>query len=268
MRKKLGYYREHFKSKDALYRYKGEFGKDVLQFLKVHGIQLGNKKVLDIGCGFGGFGFLLIKNNAKVKMLENDREKIKFIKEKIRQTGINFSRSNIRLGDACKLPFRSNYFDLTVMLDVIEHVQSPEHCLKESYRVLKKGGHCLLSSPPYYGPWGGHIKPPLTPIPIPYFHYIPKVFLMWFLKKRERQLSNSIDSDAYRGSEYYTLNKLGIAGIENVLMSTGFETVHFSKSLALPWNFPIISRIFKPFLNLKYAQEFLAGNYTILLRKT
>jgi SAM-dependent methyltransferase len=47
--------------------------------------------------------------------------------------------------------FESNYFDLVVSLDVMEHVNQPEQCFREIARTLKPGGAYLFTAPTYKG---------------------------------------------------------------------------------------------------------------------
>ncbi|MEM4474678.1 MAG: methyltransferase domain-containing protein, partial [Candidatus Bathyarchaeia archaeon] len=46
-----------------------------------------------------------------------------------------------------ELPFADNSFDVCTMLDVIEHLENPDHAIKEAYRVLKRGGFLILTTP-------------------------------------------------------------------------------------------------------------------------
>ncbi|MEI8232338.1 MAG: class I SAM-dependent methyltransferase [bacterium] len=46
-----------------------------------------------------------------------------------------------------KLPFKAGIFDTVFWGDNIEHVLAPASILKEIYRVLKKGGRVILSTP-------------------------------------------------------------------------------------------------------------------------
>jgi SAM-dependent methyltransferase len=47
-----------------------------------------------------------------------------------------------------RFPYRDRYFDLVVASEIIEHmIYDPMHLLVESRRVLKDGGHLLLSTP-------------------------------------------------------------------------------------------------------------------------
>ena len=50
--------------------------------------------------------------------------------------------------------WRSNFFDTVVATEVLEHCYSPDKAVNEIYRVLKKGGTCVLSTRfiyPYHG---------------------------------------------------------------------------------------------------------------------
>jgi len=45
------------------------------------------------------------------------------------------------------LPFHDESFDLAILDAVIEHLQDPIRALRETHRVLRKGGNLLLSTP-------------------------------------------------------------------------------------------------------------------------
>jgi len=69
-----------------------------------------------------------------------------------RQEGVRFI-----CGDATTLAFDDSVFDAVTMFDVLEHIPDHERAVDEALRVLKPGGHMLLSTPnehwrfPYYG---------------------------------------------------------------------------------------------------------------------
>jgi len=54
------------------------------------------------------------------------------------------------VGRGERLPFRECTFDAVVCSEVIEHVEDPSGLVCELYRVLREGGHLLLSSPFLY----------------------------------------------------------------------------------------------------------------------
>jgi SAM-dependent methyltransferase len=53
----------------------------------------------------------------------------------------------IRHENALGLSFRDRSFNVVVSNDVLEHVPDPERCLREAARVLKPGGHLLMTVP-------------------------------------------------------------------------------------------------------------------------
>ena len=48
-------------------------------------------------------------------------------------------------GGAERLPHPRDFFDLIIMLNVLDHTMDPARCLSEMYRTLKKNGVILLS---------------------------------------------------------------------------------------------------------------------------
>ncbi len=49
-----------------------------------------------------------------------------------------------------KLPFNKSSFDTILLTEVLEHIQNPDKLLSEIYRVLKKGGHVIITVPFLY----------------------------------------------------------------------------------------------------------------------
>jgi 2-polyprenyl-3-methyl-5-hydroxy-6-metoxy-1,4-benzoquinol methylase len=45
------------------------------------------------------------------------------------------------------LPFRNNYFDVIIAIEVIEHLYNPDHAVLEAKRLLRPGGFLILSTP-------------------------------------------------------------------------------------------------------------------------
>ncbi|HBI23200.1 MAG: hypothetical protein A2Y48_08990 [Nitrospirae bacterium RIFCSPLOW2_12_42_9] len=56
--------------------------------------------------------------------------------------------NNLDVGaDITNLPFKSNTIDMILNNNVLEHINEPAKTIKEFYRVLKPGGHLILTVP-------------------------------------------------------------------------------------------------------------------------
>ena len=115
--------------------------KDYLRALRI----LSNVKVvrlLDLGCGFGGMTKLVANffSATEVYGVDIDSERLKVAESR----GLQTMRADL---NADKLSFPSNYFDLVISNGVVEHLSFYDNLIIESYRVLKKEGHLLITLP-------------------------------------------------------------------------------------------------------------------------
>jgi 2-polyprenyl-3-methyl-5-hydroxy-6-metoxy-1,4-benzoquinol methylase len=46
-----------------------------------------------------------------------------------------------------KIPFKANMFDTLIAGELVEHLKNPKNFVKEAWRVLKKGGALVLTTP-------------------------------------------------------------------------------------------------------------------------
>lgn len=102
---------------------------------------------LDLGCNRGGVEALFHKlHPSKARAT--------------RITGIDITEQAIRNAcdmhldncwfssyDGVHVPFPDHFVDLTLMVEVIEHVPDKESLLREAWRVLKPGGRLFLTTP-------------------------------------------------------------------------------------------------------------------------
>lgn len=98
------------------------------------------QKVLDLGCGRGEIVKMLSERG--IFCVGGDYSKIatKIASEQ---------NKNILRFDARSLPFKSETFDVVIMLDVLEHLIKEEgiKSLKQIRTVLKKGGKIVIHTP-------------------------------------------------------------------------------------------------------------------------
>lgn len=90
-----------------------------------------NGKVLDIGCGNGGYLSILKDCGWKVYGLDFSEKAVRCAREK---RGLK----NVKKTKAENLPYPERFFDLITMNHVIEHLTDPRKTLKEAKRVLVK----------------------------------------------------------------------------------------------------------------------------------
>lgn len=109
-----------------------------------------HKRILDVGCGTGETLSFLGKLFPKAKLYGIDSS----------QKAINFSKSRghkeIIKANAIKLPFKDNFFDAVLILDVLEHIKDDQRAINEAKKVLKKDGKIIITSPGLSFIWSPH----------------------------------------------------------------------------------------------------------------
>ena len=96
-------------------------------------------KVLDIGCGKGGFMYSLKRRNWDVCGLDPSSSPIKLIRD-----GLKNRVFNCELKDC---HFEDKYFDVITLWHVFEHLPNPMDELREIHRILKDDGIMILTIP-------------------------------------------------------------------------------------------------------------------------
>lgn len=108
-------------------------------------VNYSGKKVLDVGCNTGIILIPLKEQGIDVLGIDISRKDILKAKQNLRQK--NLAEDCVIVGDAKKLPFVSNSFDILLLSDILEHVSHPDLVARESIRVVKKGGLILATVP-------------------------------------------------------------------------------------------------------------------------
>jgi len=114
-------------------------GRMIIRSLLKHGIK--GKKCLDVGPGTGRCLQFLKRNHASylgaVDISEESLGRGSKLCNKTQKADV----------ETDKFGFESNFFDIVISIEILEHLRNPESYLSEIVRVTKNGGIILMSIP-------------------------------------------------------------------------------------------------------------------------
>src|SRR5262245_35294962 len=116
---------------------------------------LANKRVLEIGCGRGGFACWLARQQpapAEVVAADFAATAVDQGREHAAQLGL--TNTTWQVADIQRLTHADASFDTVISCETIEHVPDPRQALRELARVLRPGGRLFLTTPNYLGTFG------------------------------------------------------------------------------------------------------------------
>lgn len=115
------------------------------ELVKKHLPPLVGARVLEIGCGRGGFARWLVER-APSRLVAADFSATAVGKAADFNRG---SRARFAVADICRLPHPDSSFDVVISCETIEHVTRPTIAVGELARVLQPGGALFLTTPNY-----------------------------------------------------------------------------------------------------------------------
>jgi SAM-dependent methyltransferase len=119
--------------------------------------------VLDAGCGGGSLMLKMASLGYAVNGVEASPGFVDKVGKKIEKSGFG-ERVSIIQGSVTDIPYPDGRFDALVSGEVLEHVSEDDRAVREFYRVLRKGGYCIISVPAHPGlwdftdDWAGHVR--------------------------------------------------------------------------------------------------------------
>jgi len=104
-----------------------------------------SSRILDAGCGAGDFEkYICSKNlNFSVEAVDFSAQMIKGARKKCKRKNIKFNQADLNNW----LPYRDNYFDSIICLQVLFALPRTNFTLREFYRVMKPQGELIIADP-------------------------------------------------------------------------------------------------------------------------
>ncbi|QMU61456.1 MAG: methyltransferase domain-containing protein [Gammaproteobacteria bacterium] len=217
------------------------------------GLDIKGKNVLDIGCGIGGRTcYLADQGPKKIVGIDINKDEIETAIELAKQNGYGDKVEFINV-DGENSSFGMGSFDTIVLVDCMEHVESPLDLMSNSYEKLKAGGSFFFGTIGWYHHQATHMRR-IVPVPFLSVFFSDKTIL----NVARKILSSSyykpshFDSDPPvkrwqgvmdlkdRPGEY--LNKNTISSFRKLFQSSKFE-----KTTIIVHGFGASKKFLKPF---------------------
>ncbi|GAC67841.1 class I SAM-dependent methyltransferase [Gordonia soli] len=112
-------------------------------------------KAIDIGAGQGRHSYEMFRRGADVIAFDQSEQDMADVSEMfdalIAAGEVPAdAKARAEVGDALRLPYADNSFDVVLMSEILEHIPSDEAAIAEMYRILKPGGVGAVTVPRYW----------------------------------------------------------------------------------------------------------------------
>lgn len=128
---------------------------------------LGNlegKRIIDIGCGTGGFSIILAKLGAHVEGCDISPKAVEIARRKAHVNNVA-DRATFNVKSFYGLDYHEEYFDFAIGQNILHHVQDKSALAGPLYRILRKEGKAVFFEPFGGSAWLDRIRL-LAPVPI------------------------------------------------------------------------------------------------------
>lgn len=179
------------------------------------------EKALDVATGTGDLAYsILTHSDAKVYGLDFAMEMLRLNQDKVGDE--HADRYELIGGDAEKLPFPSNTFDIITIAYGIRNVGNLENALGELYRVIKPGGRVGILE--FSQPENKAFKH------VYYFYFRNIMPAIGFVFSGNRDaynyLQESVSKFPSRADFSRTLESVGFDSVHNYTMTMGISTLY------------------------------------------
>ena len=141
----------------------------LVEFVAEHGGQ----RLLDLGCGLGGYSKRLAERGFEVVAFDVAAEYV----ERARTLGVD-----ARHYDGERLPLEDGSVDTVFLLEVIEHLEDPARLLREARRVARR--NVLVTTP--------NCTQSFDPVPVEFSHMLDVDHRQFFTEASLRELLDGV----------------------------------------------------------------------------
>ncbi|GAB92638.1 class I SAM-dependent methyltransferase [Gordonia rhizosphera] len=112
-------------------------------------------RAIDIGAGQGRHSFEMFRRGADVIAFDQSEKDMADVGEMFDAMMAEGhvpadAKARAEVGDALRLPYADNSFDVVLMSEILEHIPSDEAAIAEMVRILKPGGLAAVTVPRYW----------------------------------------------------------------------------------------------------------------------
>lgn len=195
-----------------------------------------NKSVLEVGCSYGNISYYMAKEKGcSVDAYEINHDRLSLAKK-------IFSHKNIsyHLGDVTKLS-KWNFYDVVVLLEVIEHVENPYEFLSHLKKLLKDRGTLIISTP--------NANDYLQAIRnLKLYTNDGRIKKAEYVEARNKMKYGNMDDHLYSwtwDSFYRLLNRIGFSYQQSNIV--GFNPISYGNFSLFKKEKPFLGKLLKPF---------------------
>ena len=217
-------------------------------------LDVGDKTVLDFGCGFGSTGIHIALNGARrIVGIDIDKDRVNFAKQKLASDYQNLSGViEFRLAS----DMGSEKFDVVLSKDSFEHYTDPENIIAIMKKHLRPDGTIAIGFGPLWkSPYGGHIS---FMTKIPWAHLLFPETVIMHERKRFRPDEDAESFGQIRGG----LNKMTLERYLSIIRESGLEFEFFRTNASNRKLIPL----FNVLRRIPFCREYFTVNVYSIVR--
>lgn len=187
-----------------------------------------SSSVIDVGCGLGDV-LEQLPEHFNLFGVDYARSNVAYAKQKLN------GKAQIFESGIYSLPFESEYFDIALCLEVLEHIEDDAKAVSEISRILKPGG-VLIAAVPYTFYWKSYKK-----LLGHFRHYSRNSFTELLLKNGFTSIDKYLPN-YYRWHQKYSRSYAGL--VANHKFISFFKTNKSIYEFKYPWSdIPAIKKL-------------------------